>query len=136
MENLIFREMSGKLKAFQSLNSSPDSPKVNPQKKAIENGLSKVEEKISVLMGKLIIANEVLTAYINKRVLELDGQKRELLKQLAKCHTAKQNVDTNDIQNYLSKWENLTLDDKRTVVDTLIAVIHATSERVEIKWKI
>lgn len=136
LENIIFREMSGKLNAFQSLNSSPDSPKVNPQKKAIETGLSKVEEEISTLMGKLITANEVLTAYINQRILELDGQKRELLKQLAKCHTAEQNLDTNDIQNYLSDWESLTLDDKRAVVDMLIESIHATSERVEIKWKI
>lgn len=134
-ENLILQEMCDKLKAFQSLNSSSDNAKINPQKKAIETALSKVEEEISVLMGKLVTANEVLTAYINKRVLELDGQKRELLKQLAKCQTAEQNVGTNDIQNYLSKWENLTLDDKRMVVDTLIEVIHATSERVEIKWK-
>lgn len=88
LENLIFREMSNKLKAFQSLNSRSDNVKANPQKKVIETELSKVEEEISVLMGKLVVANEVLTAYINQRVLELDGQKRELLKQLSKCHTA------------------------------------------------
>ena len=134
-ENLILQEMCDKLKAFQSLNSSSDNAKINPQKKAIEIALSKVEEEISVLMGKLVTANEVLTAYINKRVLELDGQKRELLKQLAKCQTAEQNVGTNDIQNYLSKWENLTLDDKRMVVDMLIQVVHATEKHVEIKWK-
>lgn len=68
LENLIFREMSNKLKAFQSLNSRSDNVKANPQKKVIETELSKVEEEISVLMGKLVVANEVLTAYINQRV--------------------------------------------------------------------
>ena len=135
LENLIFREMSNKLKAFQSLNSRSDNVKANPQKKVIETELSKVEEEISVLMGKLVVANEVLTAYINQRVLELDGQKRELLKQLSKCHTAEQNVDTIAIQDYLSKWQCLSLDNKRVVSNTLIESIHATEKHVEIKWK-
>ena len=133
LENLIFREMFDKLKAFHS--PKGNSTIVNPQTKTLESEIVKIEDEISALMGKLITANEVLTAYINQRVLELDGQKRELLKQLSKCHSTQHNVDTNDIQNYLSDWENLALDDKRTVVDTLIEVIHATEKHVEIKWK-
>ena len=87
-------------------------------------------------MGKLLVANEVLTSYINQRILELDGQKRELLKQLSKCHSTQQNVDTNSIQDYLNKWDDLTLNDKRAVVDILIESIHATEKHVEIRWKI
>ena len=132
-ENLIFREMSDKLQAF-SMNGSME--KANPQAKAFESKIIEIESEISALMGKLITANEVLTVYINKRVLELDGQKRELLKQLAKCHTTQQNVDTNSIQDYLNKWDDLTLDDKRAVVDMIIQSIHATEKHVEIKWKI
>ena len=86
-------------------------------------------------MGKLVVANEVLTAYINQRVLELDGQKREILKQIANIQIEKK-TDVEQVSSYMEKWESLTLDDKRAVVDMLIQVVHATEKHVEIKWKL
>lgn len=132
LENLIFREMCGKLSALQTQGATP---KTNPKKKALETELAKVEEEISTLMGKLVVANEVLTAYINQRVLELDGQKRELLKQIANIQIEKK-ADVEQVSSYMEKWESLTLDEKRAIVDTLIKVVHATEKHVEIKWKL
>ena len=133
LERHIFREISNKVQAF-SMNGRTEQE--NPQAKALERKILEIESEISVLMGKLLVANEVLTSYINQRILELDGQKRELLKQLSKCHSTQQNVDTNSIQDYLNKWDDLTLNDKRAVVDILIESIHATEKHVEIRWKI
>ena len=133
LERHIFREISNKVQAF-SMNGRTEQE--NPQAKALESKILEIESEISVLMGKLLVANEVLTSYINQRILELDGQKRELLKQLSKCHSTQQNVDTNSIQDYLNKWDDLTLNDKRAVVDILIESIHATEKHVEIRWKI
>lgn len=132
-EALIYREMCEKLKSFEVLNSEQKSQ--NSQINNIENELAKVEEEIEKLLEKLANANEVLTSYINKKVLQLDAQKRELLKKLSTQKTEAKS-DTKQIRSYLENWDALTVDDKRLVVDTLIEVIHATSERVEIKWKI
>jgi hypothetical protein len=39
-------------------------------------------------------------------------------------------------KNHRADRDNSSLDDKRQVVDSLIVVILATSENVEIEWKI
>ena len=40
------------------------------------------------------------------------------------------------ISDYLNDWENISFDDKRQVLYGLIVRIRATSENVEIEWKI
>jgi len=40
------------------------------------------------------------------------------------------------ISNYLADWGNVSFDDKRRVVDLMISAIHATSESINIVWKI
>ena len=37
---------------------------------------------------------------------------------------------------YLDNWENIDFDDKRKAADGLISTIKATSDRVQIEWKI
>ena len=36
----------------------------------------------------------------------------------------------------MDRWDELTIDDKMTVVDALIERITASKEKIEIKWKI
>ena len=43
-------------------------------------------------------------------------------------------IDT--ISNYLDDWENVSFEDKQQVVDLMITVIRATSEKLQIEWKI
>ena len=40
------------------------------------------------------------------------------------------------ISDYLENWEEISLEDKMLVVDGLISKIHATSENVNITWKL
>ena len=37
---------------------------------------------------------------------------------------------------YLDTWESIDFDDKRKAADGLISTIKATSDRVQIEWKI
>ena len=37
---------------------------------------------------------------------------------------------------YLDNWESIDFDDKRKAADGLISTIKATSDRVQIEWKI
>lgn len=43
-------------------------------------------------------------------------------------------IDT--ISDYLDDWENVSFEDKQQVVDLMITVIRATSEKLQIEWKI
>lgn len=133
LEALIFHQMCEKLKEFETLHSGQQLQ--TPQTCAIETELAKTEDEIQKLVARLADANEVLSTYINEKILELDAQKKELLKQLS-IRKSETPSSTKQIRGYLENWEKLSVDDKRLVVDALIEIIHATSERVEIKWKI
>lgn len=133
LEALIYRQMCEKLKEFETLHS--ENQIQAPLTCAIETELAKTEDEIQKLVARLTDANEVLSTYINEKILELDAQKKELLKQLS-IRKSETPSSTKQIRGYLKNWEKLSVDDKRLVVDALIEIIHATSERVEIKWKI
>ena len=74
---------------------------------------------------------------MNSKIEELDGRKQELVKKIAEL-----SVDTispeqvKEISGYLDTWEEVNFDDKRRVVDLMISAIYATSESINIVWKI
>ena len=42
----------------------------------------------------------------------------------------------NQISGYLDTWDSVSFDDKRRVVDLMIATVAATSDSLNITWKI
>ena len=40
------------------------------------------------------------------------------------------------ISGYLDAWETVSFDDKRRVLDLLVTTVEATSEKMNITWKI
>jgi len=40
------------------------------------------------------------------------------------------------ISDFLDKWDSIDFEDRRLVVDGLISTIKATSESIQIEWKI
>ena len=88
-------------------------------------------------MNKLSDANDTLMGYINKRVKDIDDQisvYREQIKELSPLQN-NEKLDANALRNYMEHWEELSNDDKRSVVDQLILVIKATEDTCEITWK-
>jgi len=66
-----------------------------------------------------------------------DAKRQELLKEVADLSAetvSKTQIEA--ISDYLDNWENTDFDDKRRVIDSLIVRILATSENVEIEWKL
>ena len=45
-------------------------------------------------------------------------------------------MDCREITGHLTRWEELSFEDKRQTVDQLIKVIYATSDKVQIEWRI
>ena len=88
-------------------------------------------------MEKLVDANDTLLKYINKRIVELDNAKKQILSDLNTLTLSQNNItNSKTIVDHVDKWDKLFFYDKRSVVDALIDKIMVSDESVEINWKI
>ena len=111
--------------------------KANPKIAALQVELAHVDSEIEKLVDSLTGANNVLLSYVNVKIAELDGRKQELVKQIAELTVeAISPEQVSQISGYLDTWENVSFDDKRRVVDLMITTIAATSDSLNITWKI
>ncbi|PWM95821.1 MAG: recombinase family protein, partial [Oscillibacter sp.] len=111
--------------------------KANPKIAALQVELLHVDSEIEKLVDSLTGANNVLLSYVNVKIAELDGRKQELVKQIAELTVeAISPEQVNQISGYLDTWDNVSFDDKRRVVDLMITTVAATSDSLNITWKI
>ena len=79
----------------------------------------------------------VLLSYVNSKIEELDGRKQALVKEIAAMTAEAVSPEQIErISGYLDTWEKVSFDDRRQVVEALVSSICATSEKIEIQWKI
>ena len=84
------------------------------------------------------MAYPTVMAIINEKVEKLAEDKKCLQDEL-KDLTVLQNTskcDIDSITDYMLKWDQLDIDDKIAVVGSLIKVIKAGENALEIEWKI
>ncbi len=75
--------------------------------------------------------------YANSRIEELDTERQKQLKLVADLTAnSVSSSQVESISGYLENWDEVSFDDKRRVVDTLISKIEATSTERVIHWKI
>ena len=95
-----------------------------------------LSEEMNTLLEKVIQADGALMSLINQRASDLDAQLKEVQKEIREITTATPATDVKTLTGYFSKWDELSIDDKRSVVDLVIAQVKATKDSVEIVWKI
>ena len=93
---------------------------------------------LSVCFWSFILIYHILMVFIAQALIaELDGRKQELLARIAELTVeAISPEQVSQISGYLDTWENVSFDDKRRVVDLMITTIAATSDSLNITWKI
>ncbi len=99
--------------------------------------LAQVEAEIEKLLDTLTGANATLLAYANKKIEELDTRRQTISKAIAELSV--ETISPQQIKKlsyYLDNWDSIDFDDKRKAADGLISTIKATSDRVQIEWKI
>ena len=136
-ESMIYQEMVEKLKEFSILAKDEKPVQENPKAAALRIELIKVKQEIESLMEKVANANEILMDFINLRIVEFATKQEKLEQELASF--AINRIDDSQIgqiRDYLNQWDTITLEDKHQVAYSLIEVIYATSENVDIHWKI
>ena len=126
-----------KLASYKTLTGKKKAAKANPKITALQVELAHVDSEIEKLVDSLTGANNVLFSYVNVKIAELDGRKQELLARIAELTVeAISPEQVSQISGYLDTWENVSFDDKRRVVDLMITTIAATSDSLNITWKI
>ena len=121
---------------FQTLTGG-NPTKVNPKITALSVELAQLEAEIEKLLDTLTGANTTLLAYANNKIEELDTRRQTLIKTIADLSAdAVSPEHMKRISNHLDNWDNADFEDRRLVVDGLISQIRATSESVQIEWKI
>jgi len=135
-ESFIYTEMVAKLQEFHTLTEGKNKI-VNPKETALKVELARVEVEIEKLIDTLAGAGDILISYANTKIVELDARRQSIAKQLAEFAVmevpAEQMVRVSAI---LDDWDNADLEGKRLVVDSLIIKVLATSEGIDIQWKI
>ena len=136
LEKSVYEEMVKKMREFQTLKGSK-AEGYNPKLTAARAKLAKIEGEIEKLIDTLTGANPLLLQYANSRIEELDAERQKQLKLVADLtanSVSSSQVDS--ITGYLSHWEDVSFDDKRRVLDTLVSKVEATRTELAIEWKI
>ncbi len=106
-----------------------------------ESKIASVESEIEILVDKLLLSDLDKTAikYINKKISSLDKEKDSLSDEIEKIKAGAmrdKGADFKKIDNAMSKWDELSFDDKRSVVEVLIEKILVFPDKIEIRWKV
>ena len=111
--------------------------KSNPKLTALQVELAQVQHEIETLIDTLTGANPVLLSYVNSKIEELDERKQKLVKKSTELSVETVSPEqVKEISGYLDTWNEVDFDDKRRVVDLMITTIAATSDSLNITWKI
>ncbi|MDR2022084.1 MAG: recombinase family protein [Hungatella sp.] len=136
VEQLVYDSMVEKLREFKDVSSNGGN-RNNPKLTAAKVELAQVEVEIEKLIESLMGANATLLSFANRKAEELESRKQLIMLEIADLSTAEiPTAKIDEITKYLNDWGNTGFDDKRQVVDSVISAIRATSENVEIEWKI
>ena len=106
-----------------------------------ENRVHEIDTEIDILVEKLMSEEIDKTAvkYINKKISQLDSEKLDVktnIDDLKNDAYKKSDKDYKQLCNVTSKWDELTFDDKRSVVEVLIKKIMVYPDKIEIEWNI
>ena len=134
VDALILEEMKKKIAALGPLRMREDNG-YNSQVAALRTQIDKLDQEIESLMDKTSSANSTVMEYINKRIVVLDEEKKRRYDQIMLLQEHK-GIGVEEIENCMQFWDELSIDDKISVVDCLIVSIIASKEAIEIRWRI
>jgi len=135
VEEHILGAIKERLTEFQTL-SDYKKDEVQPKVKQNQLRLIQLDNEIDELLTKVVGANTILMDYINKKVQELDEKRKKLQQEnIAIAQTVKKNsMDT--VYRHVENWEDISFEDKQSVIDILIKVIHISNGEIVIDWNI
>ena len=137
VEKIIVERMAEKLETL-TIKSKDDEPyESQGEIRLLEIEIEKINDRINTLIQNLAEANDVVMSYVNENVSNLDARKKELYEEIDKLKESRKHIQKyNELKNVMSKWDDLSFDDKRNVVSLLIRRINVYLDRIEIEWNV
>ncbi|BCN29594.1 recombinase family protein [Anaeromicropila herbilytica] len=133
LEEYMLEAIKQKLTEFNVL-TEQDRGELNPKINEDKIKLTNVENEINSLLEKVIGANDTLMGYINERIEKLDEERKRLQEEILSFSFNSEDNSVQAISNHIEKWEELTFEDKRIVVDSLIKIIYIEDDNIDITW--
>lgn len=134
VDEIVFEEMRKKLAEFNTLTKQKQES-CDLQTIKLKTQIEVIDQEIGSLLDKIPLANGTVMEYINNRITVLDTEKKELYAEIVRLTEGKE-YRLKKITGYLDNWEEISMGDKLTVVDSLIESIYASQEKIKINWKI
>ncbi len=74
--------------------------------------------------------------YINDKIEALDRERKELQAEIISLENYRPRQNVEVIKNHIDAWEQISFEDKKSVLDAMIKVIHIADGNIEIQWNI
>lgn len=134
-EQAVFEAMKERIKTLEIAKKKRSKPNAETDK--INAKILRLDDEIHKLMDKLSEADEVLFDYIQKRIKELHNKKSELEEKLRQRERKHKEIDTSPLADPLSRWDELTVQEKHDVAVTMIDVVKISDETgIDIRFSI
>lgn len=134
VDEIVFEEMRKKLDEFNTLTKKKQES-TDFQTIKLKTQIEAIDQEIESLLDKIPQANGTVMEYINDRVAVLDEKKKDLYAEVVQLSEGS-TYSLNELTGYLDNWEDVSMKDKLTVVDSLVESIIASQEKIKINWKI
>ena len=83
------------------------------------------------------VSTATVCRYANKKIEELDTRRQTISKAIAELSVETMSPQKEqELSYFLDHWDSIDFDDKRKAADGLIISISATSDHVQVEWKI
>ncbi|MBR2175561.1 MAG: recombinase family protein, partial [Clostridia bacterium] len=140
-EAMIVDKLKAKIDTLTIRAKAGAKDETQEQRKELEIKISKIESEIEALVNTMTKSevDKVTIKYINSKIAELDEERTSVLNELDRLKTEqsqKNNTDYKVLRDVMSKWEKLSFDDKRSVVELLVRKILVYPDKVEREWNI
>ena len=132
LEAYVSQEIQRRLGLFDKL-CQREEPQLDRKCNEQRIRLAEIEREIEQLLCKVSGANDILLAYINSRVGQLDEERRQLQTEAERlAHQEGRAAICNPAQ----LWTKASFAQKQAVADALIEIIKVADGEIEIVWKI
>lgn len=135
VENAVLQAMRDKIQSIKI--ARIESQKPDSDSESIKAEILRCDEEIHKLMEKLADADTVLFDYIQKRVTALHEEKSKLENKLQMKSRKQKVIDTKPLEEPMSRWDDMTVQEKHDLAVTMIDVVYISDEHgIEIKFGI
>lgn len=140
-EEMIVEKLRNKISSLSIKSKSDITNDFQTSIKSIKIKIAEIDNAIESLVDKITMADidKTTIMYINNKIAKLDAEKADCVRELDHLIDNQQNdkqEQYNILYDVMSKWEDLSFDDKCGVVNVLIEKILVFPDKVEILWKV